>query len=165
MQQWQFQKKCWNRFKNTTGTTHTSISSLSCVILMSFFCFLLDTYFNITLLSLSSWFTKISSTQTRHRFFLPMLQTTNFLLSCLFWHMWYNCPKHPSPQKSTSETKKQYLNHCTSTPYWKSSRTCSSPRHPLFLHALSFECTSKLCINVLNQFSVYFHIQRMHNTI
>ena len=106
----------------------------------------------------SSWFTKISSTQTRHRFFLPMLQTTNFLLSCLFWHMWYNCPKHPSPQKSTSETKKQYLNHCTSTPYWKSSRTCSSPRHPLFLHALSFECTSKLCINVLNRFSVYFHI-------
>ena len=37
-------------------------------------------------------------------------------------------------------------------------KTCSSPRRPLFLHALSFECTSKLCINFLNQFSVYFHI-------
>ena len=30
--------------------------------------------------------------------------------------------------------------------------TCSSPRRPLFLHSLSFECTSKLCINFLNQF-------------
>ena len=36
--------------------------------------------------------------------------------------------------------------------------TCSSPRRPLFLQALSFECTSKLCITFLNQFSVYFHI-------
>ena len=35
--------------------------------------------------------------------------------------------------------------------------TCSSPRLQLFLHALSFECTSKLCINFLNQFLVYFH--------
>ena len=30
--------------------------------------------------------------------------------------------------------------------------TCSSPRHPLFEHALSFECTSKLCITFLDQF-------------
>ena len=30
--------------------------------------------------------------------------------------------------------------------------TCSSPRRPLFLHAFSFECTSNLCINFLNQF-------------
>ena len=36
--------------------------------------------------------------------------------------------------------------------------TCSSPRGTFFLHALSFECTSKLCITFLNQFSVYFHI-------
>ena len=36
--------------------------------------------------------------------------------------------------------------------------TWSSPRHPLFLHTLSFDCTSKLCINFINQFSVYFHI-------
>ena len=36
--------------------------------------------------------------------------------------------------------------------------TCSIPRRPLFLHMLSFECTTKLCINFLNQFSVYFHI-------
>ena len=36
--------------------------------------------------------------------------------------------------------------------------TWSSPRRPLFLHALSFDCTSKLCINFINQFSVYFHI-------
>ena len=36
--------------------------------------------------------------------------------------------------------------------------TCSSPRQTFFLHALSFECTSKLCITFLNQFSVYFHI-------
>ena len=35
---------------------------------------------------------------------------------------------------------------------------CSSPRRPLFLHALSFECTIKLCVNSLNQFSVYFYI-------
>ena len=37
-------------------------------------------------------------------------------------------------------------------------KTCSSPRRPLFLHELSFECTSKLCITFLNQFSVYFRI-------
>ena len=36
--------------------------------------------------------------------------------------------------------------------------TCSIPRRPLFLHMLSFECTTKLCINFLNQCSVYFHI-------
>ena len=36
--------------------------------------------------------------------------------------------------------------------------TCSSPRRTFFLHALSCECTSKLCITFLNQFSVYFHI-------
>ena len=29
---------------------------------------------------------------------------------------------------------------------------CSSPRRPLFLHALSSECTSKLRINFLNHF-------------
>ena len=34
--------------------------------------------------------------------------------------------------------------------------TCSSPRRPLFLHTLSFECTSKLCVTFLNQFSVFF---------
>ena len=43
--------------------------------------------------------------------------------------------------------------------------TCSSPRHPLFLHTLSFECTSKPCITFINQFLVYFHILKMHNTI
>ena len=43
--------------------------------------------------------------------------------------------------------------------------TCSSPRRPLFLHALSFQCTSKLCSTFLNQFSDYFHIKKMHNTI
>ena len=43
--------------------------------------------------------------------------------------------------------------------------TCSRPRHPLFLHALSFECTSKLCVTLFNQFSAYFHILKMHNTI
>ena len=34
--------------------------------------------------------------------------------------------------------------------------TCSSPRRTFFLHALSFECTSKLCCTFLNQFSDYF---------
>ena len=43
--------------------------------------------------------------------------------------------------------------------------TRSSPRRPLFLHVLSFECTSKLCITFLNQFLVYFHVLKMHNTI
>ena len=44
-------------------------------------------------------------------------------------------------------------------PYWIwGIMTCSRPRRPLFLHTLSFECTTNLCINFLNQFSVYFHI-------
>ena len=38
------------------------------------------------------------------------------------------------------------------------NQTCSSPRRPLFLHALSFECTSNLCVTFLNQFLVFFHI-------
>ena len=37
-------------------------------------------------------------------------------------------------------------------------KTCSSPRHPLFLNALSFECTSKPCINFISQFSFYIYI-------
>ena len=32
------------------------------------------------------------------------------------------------------------------------------PKTSTFLHTLSFECTSKLCINFLNKISVYFHI-------
>ena len=49
---------------------------------------------------------------------------------------------------------------------WTTSlKTCSSPRRPLFIHALSFQCTSKLCGTFLNQFSDYFHIKKMHNTI
>ena len=31
------------------------------------------------------------------------------------------------------------------------------PKKSTFLHALSFEWTSKMCINFLNQFLVYFH--------
>ena len=37
-------------------------------------------------------------------------------------------------------------------------KTCSRSRRTFFLHSLSFECTSKLCITYLNQFSVYFLI-------
>ena len=40
----------------------------------------------------------------------------------------------------------------------KAVMTCFSPRRPLFLHVVSFECTTKLCINFINQFSAYFHI-------
>ena len=43
--------------------------------------------------------------------------------------------------------------------------TCSSPISPLFLHALSIEWITKLCINLLNQFSVHFHIEIVHDTI
>ena len=32
------------------------------------------------------------------------------------------------------------------------------PKTSTFLHALSFECTSKLCGTFLNQFLYYFHI-------
>ena len=37
-------------------------------------------------------------------------------------------------------------------------KTSSSPRRTFFIHALLFECTSKLCITFLNQLSVCFHI-------
>ena len=44
--------------------------------------------------------------------------------------------------------------------------TCVSLRRPLFLHALSFECTSKLCITFLGQFSVFFTFQdALHNLV
>ena len=43
--------------------------------------------------------------------------------------------------------------------------TCSSPRRKFFLHALSFESTSKLYITLLIKMSVYFHIKKMHYTI
>ena len=32
------------------------------------------------------------------------------------------------------------------------------PKASTFLHALSFQCTSKLRINFLNHFTIYFHI-------
>ena len=48
---------------------------------------------------------------------------------------------------------------------YKPYDTCSIPRRTFFLHALSFEYTSKLCVTFLNQFLVYFHIKKMHNTI
>ena len=47
----------------------------------------------------------------------------------------------------------------------QSPMTCSSPRRTFFLHALSFQCTSKLCGTFINQFSDYFHIKKMHYTI
>ena len=47
----------------------------------------------------------------------------------------------------------------------RSLTTCSGSRRTFFLHALSFQCTSKLCLTFLNLFLVYFHILRMHNTI
>ena len=43
--------------------------------------------------------------------------------------------------------------------------TSSSPRRTFFLHALSFDYTSKLYITFLNQFSVYSHILKMHYII
>ena len=33
--------------------------------------------------------------------------------------------------------------------------TCSSPIRPLFLHALSFECTSKLCVKLKYNCKIY----------
>ena len=148
MQLWQFQKQCWNRFKKyNRQNTYLYIILVLCysddVFVFYWILISILTYFPF-----SSWFTKISSTQTRHRFFLQMLQTTNFLLSCLHWHAWCNCPKHLSPQKSTSETKKQYLRHCTSTPYWKSSNTSQA------LHFLVHFCLKLLVVFPKNIYEV-----------
>ena len=44
--------------------------------------------------------------------------------------------------------------------------TCSSPRRPLFLHALSFECTSKLCIIFSTNFQFNFTLKNaLHNLV
>ena len=44
--------------------------------------------------------------------------------------------------------------------------TWSSPRRPLFLHSLSFECTEKLCISFLNQLSFFSHLNsELHNLV
>ena len=49
---------------------------------------------------------------------------------------------------------------------WKGAlKDLFQPKTKHFFHALSFECTSKLCITLFNQFLVYFHIQKMHYTI
>ena len=56
------------------------------------------------------------------------------------------------------------LNTLEESTQWD-NQTCSSPRRTFFLHALSFECTSKLCGTFLNQFLYYFHILKMHYTI
>ena len=60
-------------------------------------------------------------------------------------------------------TSKEYDN--INRPVSAKSKTCSILRLPPFLHAPSFECTSKLCITFLKKNSAYFHIYRMHNTI
>ena len=38
-------------------------------------------------------------------------------------------------------------------------KSWSIPRRPIFLHALSFECNTKLCINFLNQFLFIFTLK------
>ena len=43
--------------------------------------------------------------------------------------------------------------------------TCSRPRRPLFLHALSFESTSNMCITFLNQFLVFFIFKNALHTL
>ena len=53
-----------------------------------------------------------------------------------------------------STNQQKHLNNYGNVWY----QNCSSPRRPLFQNALSFECTTKLCINFINQFLVYFHI-------
>ena len=50
-----------------------------------------------------------------------------------------------------------FLTYCFISSVWIIT-ALFQPKTDLFLHALSFECTSKLCISFLNQFSVYFHI-------
>ena len=43
--------------------------------------------------------------------------------------------------------------------------TWSSPRRHIFLLGISFEWTTKLCIDFLNQFSFYFPISIVQDTI
>ena len=45
-------------------------------------------------------------------------------------------------------------------PFCNGVLTCSSPRHPLFLHALSFECTTKFCINFSTNFQFIFTLKQ-----
>ena len=63
-------------------------------------------------------------------------------------------------QESTYKSSKHNLQY-----FFTYQQTCYRPRRTLFLYALSFECTSKLCVTFLNQFSVYFPISTMHYTI
>ena len=39
------------------------------------------------------------------------------------------------------------------------------PNTSIFLHALSFECTTKLCINFLNQFSLFSHLNSARDNL
>ena len=74
--------------------------------------------------------------------------------------------KSPKDLLRTRLNKASYYEAATTPGLWKHTwlpiqfcvMTWSILRCPLFLHALSFERTSKLCINFINQFSVYFHI-------
>ena len=63
--------------------------------------------------------------------------------------------------KTTLEDGKDYW-HILSDDYVKEAvnnvKDLVQPKTSTFLHALSFECNSKLCIHFLSQFFVYFHI-------
>ena len=63
------------------------------------------------------------------------------------------------------DTFKQKIALLHIQPLVQDQQTCSSPRRPLFLHALSFEGTSKRCVNFLNLFFVYFRSLKMHYSI
>ena len=56
------------------------------------------------------------------------------------------------------------LTNCPVTPV-DIANDLFQPKTDLFLHALPFECTSKMCMTFLDQFLVYFHIKIMHYTI
>ena len=87
-------------------------------------------------------------------FYLSILAQGQVITPAKKWRGFYNCLYPPGLSGSPA----WYVVVIHKCAFWFALMTCSSPRRTFFLHALSFECTSKTCITFLNQFSVYFLI-------
>ena len=154
---------------------HRTTVTSQCILWNTQKWYILVTRMLISRLKYSWWFSCMSklllSNQLRGWFSDSVLPITKVrgkfwkssIILLSFWPAWRRLNYQKNSSVSIYLSSQNNCNHSLypveySRPRSFGYKTWSSLRRPIFLHALSFECTSKPCINFLNQFSVYFHI-------
>ena len=91
----------------------------------------------------------------RYSEFMKTCHNMNIIVQTAGGDAYYLNGKNESPNKKLSNILRSLLlNSIHKKELW--CLTCSSPRRLLFLHALSFECTTKLCIIFSTNFQFIF---------